>query len=200
MQRLSFTGIAHCGQLIERAAIERGDAFAFALRMRYDLLLEPRLGAAITAWPIWHARSAPMLTLSKFASENGTSTHGLQLHGCPWQLPARRCLPQDVFFVVRRSELLGPVEGVFTQHVALPGGSRWFLTEGLKSRQHASERTLFDLPISRGVPLDVLYQSGGHCLWMLVDDRALGDARAPRAIFRGRCGRLRAETRPPSGG
>ena len=204
MQQLSFVGIAHCGRLIARMAEQRGAPFGFAVRMRYDLLLDPRLGAALPSWPIWEASAAssattpaspPVMTLSKFVNENGTSTRGLQLFGCPWQLPVRRCIPQDVFFVVRRTAMLGPVETLFTHHTTFTG-TRWFLTDGLKLRQHASERTLFDLPLARGVPLDILYQSGGECLWMLVDDRSLDDARAPRAVFRGRCMRLRRETRP----
>ena len=206
MQLLSFGAIEHCGRLIRRLRSRRAQdrPFAYAVRIRYDLLIEPRVGGAmLPSWPIWKSSSSyhtssPLLTLSKYIIENSTSTRGLQLHGCPWQLPVKRCVPQDVFFIARASPLLlgpgadgsiqQPVEGVFLHshsHV------KWWLTEGLKARMHASERTLFDPLLSRGVPIDILWLDGGHCAWMLVDERGLGDARAPRAVFRGRCTRLR---------
>ena len=101
-------------------------------------------------------------------------------------------MPQDVFFVARHTPALGPVENLFLSSHDV----RWFLTPPLKQRQHASERMLFHLPLSLGLPLDVMWHDGGHCSWMLVDDRRLDDARAPRAVFRGRCARLRNVTRP----
>lgn len=96
MQQLSFVGIAHCGALISRIASQRGQPFAFAVRLRYDLLLEPRFGgAALASWPIWASppalAAAPILTLSKFVVENATSTRGLQLYGCPWQVTTVPC-------------------------------------------------------------------------------------------------------------
>ena len=150
-------------------------------RIRYDLLIEPRVGGAmLPSWPIWKSSSSyhtssPSLTLSKYIIENSTSTRGLQLHGCPWQLFVKRCVPQDVFFIARASPLLlgpgadgsiqQPVEGVFLHshsHV------KWWLTEGLKARMHASERTLFDSSLPRGVPIDILWLDGGTargCSW-----------------------------------
>ena len=191
MQFLSFGGIEHCGRLIEALAARRGRPFLYAVRMRYDFIIEPTVaGSLLKAWPIWQRSASPILAFTKYINDNSTSTtRGLQLSGCPWQLPTRRCVPQDVFVVLRACASLGPVEAFFlTPHTRV----RWWLTEGLKSRQHTSERTLFHLPLSLGLPIDMLWLQGGHCAWMLVDDRSQGDNRAPRAIFRFRCTRLRA--------
>ena len=210
MQAMAFGGIEHCGQLVERLAARRaggGKPFAFAVRMRYDFLVEPRVaGESLSSWPIWSstafaaassssfvsastASSSPIFALSKYTNENSTSTKGLLLDGCPWQLPTRRCIPQDVFLVVRASAALGSVESLF---LSSHSPARWWLTEGFKSRQHVSERTLLHAPLSLGIPIDLLWLNNGRCAWMLVDERGLGDARAPRAIFRFRCVELRA--------
>jgi uncharacterized membrane protein YgcG len=251
MQAMSFGGLEHCGLLIRalrrrraqaagRPSVQEHRPFAFAVRLRYDLLVEPRVGGALLrSWPIWDPASpSPLLAFSKFVIDNSTSTRGLQLFGCPWQLPAKRCVPQDVFFVARASAaLLGPsttraagearaasraqalasiaasaawapaaaasasrraaaaprpVDRPLEEFFAAPHAPiRFWATEGLKARMHASERTLFSPLLERGVPLHVLWLGGGHCGWMLVDDRSVGDARAPRAVFRNRCTRLR---------
>ena len=214
MAFLAFGGIEHCGRLIKAAASRRSRSFAFAVRMRYDFLIEPLVaGGLLAKWPIWkhawqdpslHLASPPdtahssllpsppsaILTVSKYSNANSTRTRGLQLWGCkPPGLPTRRCVPQDVFFVVGASAAFGPVENFFLESHA---HVRWWLTEGLKSRQHAPERTMFQPALSRGMPLDIVWRRGGGCAWMLVDKHELGDARAPRAIFRNRCSSLRS--------
>ena len=128
MAFLAFGGIEHCGRLIKAAASRRSRSFAFAVRMRYDFLIEPLVaGGLLAKWPIWkhawqdpslHLASPPdtahssllpsppsaILTVSKYSNANSTRTRGLQLWGCkPPGLPTRRCVPQDVFFVVGAS-------------------------------------------------------------------------------------------------
>lgn len=212
MAKLAFLGIEHCGRLIETIRTDRrgGRPFEFAVRMRYDTLLAPAVMPGIHAWmrptppaastaapaaPAMAAKlpSAPLLTLAKYVFANSTPTRGMHLLDppCPWQLPARRCVPQDVFVVVRHMpSTLGLVERFFlAQHDQV----RYFRTPGLGTRMHAPERTLLDPVLSRGLPVDVLWLDGhGRCGWMLVDDRRLKeDTRAPRAIFRNRCAELR---------
>ena len=147
--------------------------FAFALRLRYDVIFSPALRLA--AWPIWNVsdeRASPVFTLSKYSTDNLTRT-GLRLHGCPWQLPARRCVPQDVFFVVRNSPALGPVEGIFQQRHDV---ARRFAYRSM-GRRDRPERSMYHLPLSVGAPIDVLWREHGRCLWMIS---------TPRILFMGR--------------
>eukprot|EP00966_Prymnesium_polylepis_P333805 7389224-Prymnesium_polylepis.2 len=139
---------------------------------RYDVLFSPALHVA--SWPIWNVsddRASPVLALSKYFIANITR-EGLQLHGCPWQLPARRCVPQDVFFVVRNTPLLGPVEAVFQTP-----RDRRFPSAGLSGRADTPERSMYHHPLSQGAPVDVLWREQGRCLWKLY---------YPRALFLGR--------------
>ena len=168
-RRAQFSGIEHCGRLIVTMSRRRGRDFAFALRLRYDVVFSPALRLA--SWPIWNAsnkRVSPVLALAKYTTQNLTS-RGLQLHGCPWQLPARRCVPQDVFFVVRNSPGLGPVESIFQQkHNVVRRFS--YSTMGRRDRP---ERSMYHLPLAVGAPIDVLWREFGKCLWMISSPRIL---------------------------
>ena len=66
MAFLAFGGIEHCGRLIKAAASRRSRSFAFAVRMRYDFLIEPLVaGGLLAKWPIWkHAWQDPSLHLT----------------------------------------------------------------------------------------------------------------------------------------
>ncbi|KAL1507223.1 hypothetical protein AB1Y20_008072 [Prymnesium parvum] len=68
-----FMGIEHCGQLIANVQVARGVDFAFALRLRYDILFSHEL--RLRDWPIWNMgdeHTAPVLALSKYVTYNLT--------------------------------------------------------------------------------------------------------------------------------
>lgn len=185
VQHIQYVGIEHCGRMIQRLAARRSQAFAFAVRMRYDVLFAPQVRP--WTWRIWNASvatTAPVATLAKYRVVNATH-HGLRLHGCPWQLPARRCVPQDVFFIVRNTPSLGPVEALFLEpHTTW----RHFVTPSLSQKKDRFEATMFQLPLSAGAPFDVHWMRGGHCSWMFREPPL-------RAFSMGRCDRLRSVLR-----
>ena len=182
-------GVEHCGHLIARMEADRRTPFAFAIRMRYDLLLSPRL--ALERWPIWDRRepTAPaVLALAKYCLENTCpfSCPGGWLTG---RSPVMRCVPQDVFFVVARAPQLGPVHALlapanrslrFTTH----GSHRpkRFTNRGLHWIGHAPEATLFWPAVQARQPIYVLWHRQEPCTWLLA---------GTRTIFKRRCVALR---------
>ena len=174
-----YVGIEHCGRLISSLAARRGQNFALGVRMRYDVLFSPDM--QIGEWPIWNVSNmlaSPVAALAKYFVANLTGW-GLRLVGCPWQLPARRCMPQDVFFVIRNTPALGPVQSLFSGSHDRP---RYFAASTANARRDQFERSMFHLPLSRGVPFDIIWLPDGECAWMLSK---------PRALFVHRCPRLR---------
>jgi hypothetical protein len=181
-----YIGIEHCGRMIRARQQMRGRPFAFAVRMRYDVLLDER--ASLEAWPIWDSknpRASPVTALTKYVLANTTrpASRGMNLHGCPWQLPSFRCVPQDVLFVVRHTAALGHVEDIF---LSSHRETFMFSSPILSARRHVPEATLFHLPLSRGVPFDLLRHTNGHCLWMIQDGFV-------RNLFARRCALLRRQ-------
>ena len=179
-----FIGIEHCGRLISKAAATRGRPFQFAVRMRFDLLLHRN--SHVESWPIWRSASAsPILTLGKYLTENLTRT-GLELSNCPWQLPTRRCVPQDAFFVVRYATALGEVESIFLEGHRR---TRRWKSKGLRGFRDQPERITYHLPLAAGVPFDIVWLHEGFCMWKLF---------SPRALFSRRCpNHTKPDERPP---
>lgn len=182
-------GVEHCGHLIARREADRRMPFAFAIRMRYDLLLSPRL--ALERWPIWNRRhpTAPaVLALAKYCLDNTCpfSCPGGWLTG---RSPVMRCVPQDVFFVVARTPHLGPVHALLAPanrslHFTTHGSHKpkRFTNRGLHWIGHAAEATLFWPAVQARQPIYVLWHRKEPCTWLLA---------GPRTLFKRRCVALR---------
>lgn len=183
-------GLRHCGVMISRAEARlRGGAFAFGVRLRYDIAFHPRL--RVLAWPVWNRTapgSAPILALSKHHAWRGRTS-------------AKPCVPQDVFFAVRRDARLGSVSAMFLR--AAPS----FMKLRLRSLDHPNvpekyERAVFAHALLSGVPLAVLFQpTAEHAdrLWCQVRLPADGP-RGTRGTRHLQCSDQRAIILPDAAG
>eukprot|EP00310_Coccolithus_braarudii_P012065 CAMPEP_0183344606 /NCGR_PEP_ID=MMETSP0164_2-20130417/10241_1 /TAXON_ID=221442 /ORGANISM="Coccolithus pelagicus ssp braarudi, Strain PLY182g" /LENGTH=308 /DNA_ID=CAMNT_0025515625 /DNA_START=15 /DNA_END=941 /DNA_ORIENTATION=+ len=175
-----YLGTEHCGNMITRLQVERAAEFAFAVSLRYDLLLST--GLQVQRWPVWvgSRRAAPLLALAKYElGEPQLRITRFGAVGCPGQMPARRCMPQDVFYVVRNVPKLGPVQTTFLSNHSVvkrfPGG---------RGKDFPEAQT-FAAALSAGVSIAVVWQPSA-CPWLIT---------LPRVAFFGRCKALRAIAR-----
>ena len=89
-----FAGVQHCGSMARALETERGHAFKWAVRTRYDLeMLDDAASlGSLPSWGIWKdAARAPLLALHK-----GNA-----------RCKKMSCMPQDVFWVARYDRGLG---------------------------------------------------------------------------------------------
>lgn len=161
-----YAGVAACGRAI-RALESAGSRFAYAVRMRYDVVLDEDAVESVPQWPIWAEGGGPqVLALAK-------------------QRRDLRCVPQDVFFVARRLDPGDAGEGASTGSPRLalghePAEPPRGAEEGDASRSVATffegnysalrrfeptsdvhdayEATLFGPALDRGLPLAVVWK------------------------------------------
>jgi len=167
-----FLGIEACGRLIARQEENRGAAFDFSVRMRYDLTFRDNLdpwelkeafpsqlhsfSRLLPAWPIWDAKSQVQILLFqkhyKFRSDN-----------------IQRCLPQDVFCLARAA----PVASALGHTAAWPFQGNHTLRHHLSGdvRDHY-EATLLGEAFDRGARIAVLFGCGGVSCWELTETPA----------------------------
>jgi hypothetical protein len=86
-----FMGVRHCGIIARKLEEQRGVPFSYAVRIRYDLNMHFE---SVPLWPIWSSREADLLAFGK-------SNRCAEMS----------CLPQDVFFVARRSDAIATWAG-----------------------------------------------------------------------------------------
>ena len=86
-----FMGLRHCGVIARKLEEQRGVPFSYAVRIRYDLNMHFE---SVPSWPIWSSREADLLAFGK-------SNRCAEMS----------CLPQDVFFVARRSAAIATWAG-----------------------------------------------------------------------------------------
>jgi len=167
-----FLGIESCGHLILKEEIQRGRAYDFSVRMRYDLQFRDNLEAwelkkayraqlhsfarLVPAWPIWKTNSPIQIAL--FQKHYKLRTDNIQ-----------RCLPQDVFFVARAAPVPSPI-GL---------SAAWPFLGNHTLRNHVSgdtrdhyEATLLGQAFDRGARIAVLFSCGGASCWELQEPTA----------------------------
>lgn len=86
-----FMGMRHCGIIARKLEEQRGVPLSYAVRMRYDLNMHFE---SVPLWPIWSSHEADLLAFGK-------SNRCAEMS----------CLPQDVFFVARRSTAIATWAG-----------------------------------------------------------------------------------------
>ena len=130
--------------------------YSFALRMRYDFIFDVAL-RSLPRWPIFRQRGpegSVAATLSKQRSVSG------------WNIPVSvRCLPVDVWAVVRRDIALGPSVASFFLNPHLNGHN--FVTRDSRDRWEA---TLLAPVIERGLRVDVAWSSSSEypCMYARI--------------------------------
>lgn len=153
---LQYLGIEHCGRLIAHGESRRQLPYSFALRMRYDFIFDVAL-RSLPRWPIFRQRGpegSVAATLSKQRSVSG------------WSIPVSvRCLPVDVWAVVRRDIALGPSVASFFLNPHLNGHN--FVTRDSRDRWEA---TLLAPVIERGLRVDVAWSSSSEypCMYARI--------------------------------
>ena len=86
-----FMGMRQCGIIARRLEQQRGAPLSYAVRIRYDLNMHFE---SVPSWPIWSSYEADLLAFGK-------SNRCAEMS----------CVPQDVFFVARRSAAIATWAG-----------------------------------------------------------------------------------------